>query len=160
MTPETVAESQRGITYLAPELVISLTFLVVLAAETFARKASYVLFAALTIAGASWADGPLLVRPRGDRQAVAAADLLLRSGGFRLVVLAGVVVIATQFVPMLAGSAVDPARLQRNHAYVFVGGGVALQVPAETVRVWPTAVVPVMAGRVENPFATAAVGTE
>jgi hypothetical protein len=45
---------------------------------------------ALTIAGASWADGPLLVRPRGDRQAVAAADLLLRSGGFRLVVLAGV----------------------------------------------------------------------
>jgi hypothetical protein len=44
----------------------------------------------LTIAGASWTDGPLLVRPRGDRQAVGAADLLLRSGGFRIVVLAGV----------------------------------------------------------------------
>lgn len=45
--------------------------------------------AALTTVGAFWDDGPLLVRPRGQRQAVAAADLLLRSGGFRLVVLAG-----------------------------------------------------------------------
>ncbi|MBM4193708.1 MAG: hypothetical protein FJ202_04920 [Gemmatimonadetes bacterium] len=45
---------------------------------------------ALTTAGAFWTEGPLLVRPRGDRQAVAAADLLLRCGGFRLVVLAGV----------------------------------------------------------------------
>ena len=43
----------------------------------------------LTITGAYWDDGPLLVRPRGDTHAVAAADLLLRSGGFRLVVLAG-----------------------------------------------------------------------
>ena len=43
----------------------------------------------LTTTGAFWDDGPLLVRPRGDKQAVAATDLLLRSGGFRLVVLAG-----------------------------------------------------------------------
>lgn len=43
----------------------------------------------LTITGAFWDDGPLLVRPRGDKQAIAAADLLLRSGGFRLIVLAG-----------------------------------------------------------------------
>ncbi|GDX86621.1 hypothetical protein LBMAG44_05340 [Gemmatimonadota bacterium] len=44
----------------------------------------------LTITGAFWDDGPLLVRPRGDKQAIGAADLLLRSGGFRIVVLAGV----------------------------------------------------------------------
>lgn len=41
-----------------------------------------------TVAGVSWNRGPLLVRPRGTRQAVQAADLLLRCGGFRLVVLA------------------------------------------------------------------------
>jgi hypothetical protein len=43
-----------------------------------------------TTSGAYWDEGPLLVRPRGERQAVAAADLLLRCGGFRLVVLAGI----------------------------------------------------------------------
>lgn len=41
-----------------------------------------------TTTGAFWSDGPLLVRPRGAKQAIAAADLLLRCGGFRLVVLA------------------------------------------------------------------------
>lgn len=45
--------------------------------------------ASLTTVGAFWDHGPLFVRPRGHRQAVAAADLLLRCGGFRLVVLAG-----------------------------------------------------------------------
>lgn len=40
------------------------------------------------VTGVSWKAGPLLVRPRSVKQAVAAADLLLRSGGFRLVVLA------------------------------------------------------------------------
>lgn len=44
--------------------------------------------AAGVVAGVSWTGGPLLVRPRSDAQAVAAADLLLRCGGFRLVVLA------------------------------------------------------------------------
>ncbi len=42
-----------------------------------------------TTTGAFWDAGPLLVRPRGEKQAIAAADLLLRCGGFRLVVLAG-----------------------------------------------------------------------
>lgn len=52
----------------------------------------------LTISGAFWDDGPLLVRPRGDKQAVGAADLLLRSGGFRLVVLAGIELDSTDNV--------------------------------------------------------------
>jgi hypothetical protein len=43
----------------------------------------------LTTSGAFWQEGPLLVRPRGEKQSIAAADLLLRCGGFRLVVLAG-----------------------------------------------------------------------
>ena len=44
---------------------------------------------ARTIAGAFWDDGPLLVRPETRTYAVRAADELLRSGGFRLVVLTG-----------------------------------------------------------------------
>jgi hypothetical protein len=44
---------------------------------------------ALTTPGAFWKEGPLLVRPRGEKQAIGAADLLLRCGGFRLVVLTG-----------------------------------------------------------------------
>lgn len=44
---------------------------------------------ALTTPGAFWKEGPLLVRPRGEKQALGAADLLLRCGGFRLVVLTG-----------------------------------------------------------------------
>jgi hypothetical protein len=42
-----------------------------------------------TIAGAFWEEGPLLVRPQGRVHALRAVDELLRSGGFRLVVLAG-----------------------------------------------------------------------
>lgn len=42
-----------------------------------------------TIAGAFWEEGPLLVRPEGRVSALRAVDELLRSGGFRLVVLAG-----------------------------------------------------------------------
>jgi hypothetical protein len=45
---------------------------------------------ARTIAGAFWRDGPLLVRPECHTHAVRAADELLRSGGFRLVVLTGI----------------------------------------------------------------------
>jgi hypothetical protein len=45
--------------------------------------------AAGTIAGAFWDEGPLLVRPRGRVHALRAVDELLRSGGFRLLVLAG-----------------------------------------------------------------------
>jgi hypothetical protein len=42
-----------------------------------------------TVAGAFWEEGSLLVRPRGRVHALRAVDELLRSGGFRLVVLAG-----------------------------------------------------------------------
>jgi hypothetical protein len=42
-----------------------------------------------TVAGAFWNDGPLLVRPTSRLHALRAADELLRSGGFSLVVLAG-----------------------------------------------------------------------
>lgn len=45
---------------------------------------------ARTIAGAFWDDGPLLVRPECHTHAVRAADELIRSGGFRLVVLTGI----------------------------------------------------------------------
>ncbi|HYV99104.1 MAG TPA: hypothetical protein VE967_16730 [Gemmatimonadaceae bacterium] len=45
---------------------------------------------ARTICGAFWDDGPLLVRPDSHTHAVRAADELLRSGGFQLVVLTGV----------------------------------------------------------------------
>jgi hypothetical protein len=43
-----------------------------------------------TVAGTFWTDGPLLVRPRSQTHALRAADELLRSGGFSLLVLAGV----------------------------------------------------------------------
>jgi hypothetical protein len=43
-----------------------------------------------TVAGAFWVDdGPVLIRPKSRIGAIDAANLLLRSGGFRLVVLAG-----------------------------------------------------------------------
>lgn len=44
---------------------------------------------AQTIAGAFWDDGPLLVRPDTHTNALRAADELVRSGGFQLVVLTG-----------------------------------------------------------------------
>jgi hypothetical protein len=43
-----------------------------------------------TVAGAFWSSGPILVRPRNRTHALRAADVLLRSGGFALVVLTGV----------------------------------------------------------------------
>jgi len=42
-----------------------------------------------TVAGAFWNDGPYLVRPRTRIHALRAAEELLRSGGFSLLVLAG-----------------------------------------------------------------------
>ncbi|HEX6645341.1 MAG TPA: hypothetical protein VF037_11730 [Gemmatimonadales bacterium] len=41
------------------------------------------------VAGACWRTGPLLVRPRGALEALRAAEVLSRSGGFALVVLDG-----------------------------------------------------------------------
>lgn len=43
-----------------------------------------------SVAGAFWRTGPVLVRPRGPVEALRAAELLARSGGFALVVLDGV----------------------------------------------------------------------
>ncbi len=42
-----------------------------------------------TVAGAFWAEGPYLVKPRSRIHALRAAEELLRSGGFSLVVVAG-----------------------------------------------------------------------
>lgn len=42
-----------------------------------------------TVAGAFWPDGPYLVRPKSRIHALRAAEELLRSGGFSLLVLAG-----------------------------------------------------------------------
>ncbi|HEU5049290.1 MAG TPA: hypothetical protein VFU00_03135 [Gemmatimonadales bacterium] len=41
------------------------------------------------VAGACWRNGPLLVRPRGALEALRAAEVLARSGGFALLVLDG-----------------------------------------------------------------------
>src|SRR5947209_5650172 len=41
------------------------------------------------VAGAFWADGPYLIRPKSRIHALRAAEELLRSGGFSLLVLAG-----------------------------------------------------------------------
>src|SRR5476649_317021 len=42
-----------------------------------------------TVAGAYWGDGPYLVRPTSRIHALRAAEELLRSGGFSLLVIAG-----------------------------------------------------------------------
>jgi hypothetical protein len=43
-----------------------------------------------TVVGAGWCEGPLLIRPDGPVAALRAAEELVRSGGFGLVVLDGV----------------------------------------------------------------------
>jgi hypothetical protein len=45
---------------------------------------------ALTVAGAFWEEGPLLIRPKTRVHALRAAEELMRCGGFGVVVLAGV----------------------------------------------------------------------
>jgi hypothetical protein len=45
---------------------------------------------ALTVAGALWEDGPLLLRPRTTLHALRGAEELMRCGGFGIVVLTGV----------------------------------------------------------------------
>lgn len=42
-----------------------------------------------TVAGAFWETGPILIRPQSRLHALRAAEMLLRSGGFALIVLAG-----------------------------------------------------------------------
>lgn len=51
MDPAIVAEIKRSIPYFAPELVLSITFLVVLIGEIFSRKSDYITFGIVTIAG-------------------------------------------------------------------------------------------------------------
>ena len=86
---------------------------------------------ALTTAGITWADGPLLVRPRGDRQAVAATDLLLRSGGFRLVVLAGVALGDAETVRLVR------AAHEGGGALVAIGAEATMAALRMTVRIAP-----------------------
>jgi hypothetical protein len=50
------------------------------------------------VAGDDWRAGPILLKPRSDRHALRAAEELLRSGGFALVVLAGTEANGTEMV--------------------------------------------------------------
>jgi len=43
-----------------------------------------------TVAGPFWEEGPILVRPRNSKHGLRGAEELLRSGGFALVVIAGI----------------------------------------------------------------------
>ena len=58
-------------------------------ASTHGERAAWV-DGARVIAGASWPPGPILLRPSGEREALECAEVLLRSTGFALVILAGV----------------------------------------------------------------------
>ncbi len=51
-----------------------------------------------TIAGQFWEEGPILVRPANRRNALRAAEELLRCGGFSLIVLAGTEPAGTEMV--------------------------------------------------------------
>jgi hypothetical protein len=76
------------------------------------------------VAGAYWPAGPVLVRPGGEEEALAAAEELLRSGGFGLVVLTGVV--------ELGDAGLRLARVAREGGGAFVAVGEA---PVAPVRV-------------------------
>lgn len=56
---------------------------------------------AQTIAGAFWDEGPLLVRPDTKTNALRAADELVRSGGFQLVVLTGTKATDTEMMRLV-----------------------------------------------------------
>ncbi len=51
-----------------------------------------------TVAGPFWEEGPILVRPRSRREALRAAEELLRCGGFSLVIVAGIEPVAPENV--------------------------------------------------------------
>src|SRR6478672_9253819 len=57
-----------------------------------------------TMAGAFWSDGPYLVRPTSRLHALRAAEELLRSGGFSLLVLAGTEPQGTEIVRLTRAS--------------------------------------------------------
>jgi NADH-quinone oxidoreductase subunit N len=51
MDPTVILEIKRSLIYFVPELMLTVTFLVLLIGETFARRSSYVTFGLLAIAG-------------------------------------------------------------------------------------------------------------
>ena len=51
MDPSVILEIKRSLIYFVPELMLSVTFLVLLIGETFSKKSSYVAFGILSIAG-------------------------------------------------------------------------------------------------------------
>jgi hypothetical protein len=84
-----------------------------------------------TIAGAFWEPGPLLLRPKTPRHALRAAEELLRSGGFALVVLAGVEPQGTETVRLVR------AAHEGNGALVALTALVALAALRLTTRILP-----------------------
>lgn len=71
-----------------------------------------------TVAGACWASGSYLVRPRGEQQALQFSEELLRCGGFGLVVLAGVRLGNVEAVRL------SRAAREGGGAFVVLGRGV------------------------------------
>jgi hypothetical protein len=71
-----------------------------------------------TLAGACWVPGTYLVRPRGEQQALQCSEELLRSGGFGLVVLAGVRLGDVEAVRL------SRAACEGGGAFVVLGHGV------------------------------------
>jgi hypothetical protein len=73
-----------------------------------------------TIAGAFWQDGPYLVRPKTRTHGLRAAEELLRSGGFSLLVLAGCDPQGTETVRLTR------AAREGGAAFVAVGDNAAM----------------------------------
>jgi hypothetical protein len=73
-----------------------------------------------TVAGAFWTDGPYLVRPQSRLHALRAAEELLRSGGFSLLVLAGAEPQGTETVRLTR------AAREGGAALVTVGSAAAM----------------------------------
>ena len=73
-----------------------------------------------TVAGAFWNDGPYLVRPQSRLHALRAAEELLRSGGFSLLILAGAEPQGTETVRLTR------AAREGGAALVTVGSAAAM----------------------------------
>lgn len=73
-----------------------------------------------TIAGAFWQDGPYLVRPASRLHALRAADELLRSGGFSLLILSGAEPQGTEVVRLTR------AAREGGTALVTIASGAAM----------------------------------
>jgi hypothetical protein len=84
-----------------------------------------------TIAGAYWDPGPILVRPRDRRNALRAAEELLRSGAFGLVVLTGVEPEGTETVRL------SRAVREGGGAFVAITNNAAMASLRLTSRIHP-----------------------